>query len=150
MCLNTCFSCDLIGFPLCSDTKSYSIVWSIVILIGLVSLMNLQNIFIVEFNDPNFQSKTILSGINLLLKSLLPSIPIVVFNVILLRRMKALRKSGTTSNFGGSNRNAQLEKAVFRSKITLLISLIFFCSQVLTWIICILQFVMVSTSISII
>ena len=68
--------------------------------------------------------------VNFLVKSFIPTIPIIVFNAILYKRLKALLNSGSF-NFGC---NSELQKSVFRAKVTILIAFIFVSSQVLLWI----------------
>jgi len=68
--------------------------------------------------------------VNFLVKSFIPTIPIIVFNAILYKRLKQLLNSGSF-NFGC---NSELQKSVFRAKVTISIALIFVSSQVLLWI----------------
>ena len=68
--------------------------------------------------------------VNFLVKSFIPTIPIIVFNAILYKRLKALLNSGSF-NFGC---NSELQKSVFRAKVTILIAFIFVSSQILLWI----------------
>ena len=97
--------------------------WTILILVVLVSLMNIHHLLI--------DIAPFALGIaNWTLNSFIPTIPIIVCNVFLYNRLKAL----LNSDFYSSGCNAELQKTIFRTKVTMLIASIFISSQVLLWI----------------
>ena len=96
--------------------------WTILILVVLVSLMNIQHL-LVDITPE-------LEIANWLLNSFMPTIPIIVCNVFLYNRLKAL----LNSDFYSSGCNAELQKTIFRTKVTMLIASIFISSQVGLWI----------------
>ena len=104
------------------DTNKYPIIWTILFLVILLTLMNIHTLV-----DTTSLSMII---VNFLVKSFIPTIPIIVFNAILYKRLKQLLNSGSF-NFGC---NSELQKSVFRAKVTISIALIFVSSQVLLWI----------------
>ena len=104
------------------DTNKYPFIGTILFLIILLTLMNIHTLV-------DTTSLTIVI-VNFLVKSFIPTIPIIVFNAILYKRLKALLNSGSF-NFGC---NSELQKSVFRAKVTILIAFIFVSSQVLLWI----------------
>ena len=96
--------------------------WTILILVVLVSLMNIQHLLV-----------DITPGLeiaNWLMNSFIPTIPIIVCNVFLYNRLKEL----LNSDFYSSGCNAELQKTIFRTKVTILIASIFISSQVGLWI----------------
>ena len=104
------------------DTNKYPFIWTILFLTILLTLMNIHTLVDIE-------SVTMIL-VNFLVKSFIPTIPIIVFNAILYKRLKALLNSGSF-NFGC---NSELQKSVFRAKVTILIAFIFVSSQILLWI----------------
>ena len=104
------------------DTNKYPFIWTILFLIILLTLMNIHTLVDIE-------SVTMIL-VNFLVKSFIPTIPIIVFNAILYKRLKALLNSGSF-NF---RCNSELQKSVFRAKVTILIAFIFVSSQILLWI----------------
>lgn len=106
---------------------------TIMIVVVLVTLMNMQ--FLLHLPDIAPE----LSIVNWLLNSFIPTIPIIVCNVFLYNRLKAL----LNSDFYSSGCNAELQKTIFRTKVTMLIASIFISSQVGLWI----QMVMVVVSV---
>ena len=70
------------------------------------------------------------------LVSILPTLPMIVFNVILYKKLKALLTSDESFQS-----DVDLQNCVFRAKITVLIGWIYVCSQVLTWIFSIIHMV---------
>ena len=97
--------------------------WTILILVVLVSLMNIHHLLI--------DIAPFALGIaNWTLNSFIPTIPIIVCNVFLYNRLKAL----LNADFYSSGCNAELQKTIFRTKVTMLIASIFISSQVLLWI----------------
>ena len=114
------------------DTNKIPIGWTILSIIGFVSLINVHNFIQFEVNI----TKQMVVSINIAFNSILPTIPMIVFNVILHKQLKALLSS---DDFFKSN--VDLQNSVFRAKITVLIGWIFFFSQMLTWIFLILHMV---------
>ena len=111
------------------DTNKYSIVWTVISLFGLVTLINVQHIL----PCPTDSNLIIMRSINFLINSFIPTILIITFNAILHKRLKSLLDSHSSA-FGGNARNTTLQKAVFSTKITLSISLVFLFCQVLEWV----------------
>ena len=99
---------------------------TIVSIIVLVTLLNIQNFIAVDYASTGFTLKLA----NLAVNSILPTLPMIVINVFLYRRLKTLLGSGLFN----AGANAELQKSIFRAKITMLISFIFISSQVLTWV----------------
>ena len=62
--------------------------------------------------------------------SVIPAILLITFSTILYKRLKGL----LTSGFFNSGANAQLQKTVFRAKITMSITFIFILCQALLWV----------------
>ena len=114
------------------DTNKIPIGCTILSIIGFVSLINVHNFIQFEVNI----TKQMVVSINIAFNSILPTIPMIVFNVILHKQLKALLSS---DDFFKSN--VDLQNSVFRAKITVLIGWIFFFSQMLTWIFLILHMV---------
>ena len=107
------------------ETDKYSIIWTILFILVLATVLNIHQLFKV----------TSMTGLRLsiayiFVTSVIPSILLIVFGTIIYKRLKGL----LTSGFFNSGANAQLQKTVFRAKITLSINLIFICNQVLLWI----------------
>ena len=108
-------------------TDKYPIVLTIVSIIVLVTLLNIQNF--IDVKSVTDTGKT-LKLVNMAVNSILPTLPMIVINVFLYRRLKTLLGSGLFN----AGANAELQKSIFRAKITMLISFIFISSQVLTWV----------------
>ena len=117
-------------------TDKYPIVLTIVSIIVLVTLLNIQNFIAVDYASTGFTLKLA----NLAVNSILPTLPMIVINVFLYRRLKTLLGSGLFN----AGANAELQKSIFRAKITMLISFIFISSQVLTWVLFISTWVSLS------
>ena len=119
------------------DTNKMPIGWTILSIIGLVSLINIHNF--IHFEDihlKDYITKQMVVCINITFTSILPIFPMIVLNVILYKKLKALMAS---DDYFKSN--VDLQNSVFRAKITILIGWILFVSQVLTWIFLILHMV---------
>ena len=97
-------------------------------IIVLVALLNIQNL-ILKKGQAN-ETETKLKLVNYAVNSILPTLPMIVINVFLYRRLKTLLGSGLFN----SGANAELQKSIFRAKITMLIAFIFISSQILTWV----------------
>ena len=108
-------------------TDKYPIVLTIMSIIVLVTLLNIQNF--IDVKSVTDTGKT-LKLVNMAVNSILPTLPMIVINVFLYRRLKTLLGSGLFN----AGANAELQKSIFRAKITMLISFIFISSQVLTWV----------------
>ena len=112
------------------DTDKIPIGWTILFIIGLVSMINIHN-----FVPFEHKSKQMAISVNNLV-SILPTLPMIVFNVILYKKLKALLASDESFQS-----DVDLQNCVFRAKITVLIGWIYVCSQVLTWIFSIIHMV---------
>ena len=128
------------------DTDQIPIGWTILSIIGLVSLINIHNFIhfeakgakvvgLVLWFEANITKQMVVS-INIAVNSILPTIPMIACNIFLYKQLKALMAS---DDFFKSN--VDLQNSVFRAKITVLIGWIFFFSQMLTWIFLILHMV---------
>ena len=94
-------------------------------ILSLATLLNIYELFNID-SMTGFKLK----AANMFVNSVLPSILLIVFSTIIYKRLKGLLDSG----FFNSGANAQLQKTVFRAKITMSITLIFIICQALLWI----------------
>ena len=103
-------------------------------IIVLVTLLNIQNF--IDVRSVTDTGKT-LKLVNMAVNSILPTLPMIVINVFLYRRLKTLLGSGLFN----AGANAELQKSIFRAKITMMIAFIFVSSQILTWVTFIFEWV---------
>ena len=115
------------------DTTKIPIGWTILFITGFVSLINVHNFIWIE----EFLTWQMVVCINIIVNSILPTFPMIVFNVLLYQKYKSLLASGVFNQ----GAHLGLQKAVSKAKVTILIEVIFVCSQVLTWIFLILHMV---------
>ena len=94
-------------------------------IIVISSLLNCPYLMVIE----SYTGLT-LAIVNILVNSVIPSILLTVFSALMYKHLKALLASG----FFNSGTNTQLQKSIFRAKITLSITLIFIISQAISWI----------------
>ena len=107
------------------ETDKYPVYWTILLILAPSILLNVP--FCFEFDAYTFRS---IYFAWLVVTSVIPTILLILFNTIIYKRFKAL----LTSGFFNSGANAQLQKSVFRTKITMSITCIFIVCQVLQWI----------------
>ena len=94
-------------------------------ILALATLLNMYELF----NNDSFTGLR-LKAANMFVNSVIPSIFLIVFNTIIYKRLKGLFDSG----FFNSGANAQLQKNIFRARITISITSIFIICQALLWI----------------
>ena len=94
-------------------------------IITLSSLLNCHRLMVIES-----YTGEVLAIVNNLVNSVIPSILLTIFSALMYKHLKALLASG----FFNSSTNTQLQKSIFRAKITLSITLIFIISQAINWI----------------
>ena len=115
------------------DTTKVPIGWTILFITGFVSLINVHNFIWIE----DYIVMHMIVSINVTVNSILPTFPMIVFNILLYQKYKTLLASGVFN----AGAHLGLQKAVSKAKVTILIGIIFVCSQVLTWIFLILHMV---------
>ena len=99
--------------------------WTVLFILALATLLNIYELF----NNDSITGFR-LKAANMFVNSVIPSIFLIVFNTIIYKRLKGLFDSG----FFNSGANAQLQKNIFRARITMSITFIFIICQAFLWI----------------